>query len=346
MITVNNLDNIEIIPLIETLSIQKISDEKYFSNKYSNYISNSRLSLINPLQDNNPVSFFEGFNGNSYNDSLLLGSSVHQLVLQPESFILADCVDRPTAKLGFVADELYPFYLQNSLTEYNIVNVSNKVGYYKDKLNSDRINFILESCSQYWSNREKFEKTLVDKKATPIYLDNKSRERVLGCIDSLKKNSYISSLLSPGRVCLPPISENEQAILLDIEVRVPGYNPFVLKLKAKVDHYSIDSILNTIIVNDIKTIGKVLSEFSNNFERFHYYRELAIYSWLLSLVAYKFHNLKNCKIQSNCLVVSTISSYYSKVYTVTRKDFIKGWNEFKYLMRLVAHYYSNGYRFK
>ena len=55
-----NLNDIKITPLIDTLKLQKIDDTTYFSQKYSNYISNSRLSLINPDQGGNPEKFFEG----------------------------------------------------------------------------------------------------------------------------------------------------------------------------------------------------------------------------------------------------------------------------------------------
>ena len=55
------VDNIKIIPLLDTLRLQKIDDSEYFSKKYSGYISNSRLSLINPKQDGSPEKFFNGF---------------------------------------------------------------------------------------------------------------------------------------------------------------------------------------------------------------------------------------------------------------------------------------------
>ena len=50
-----------ITPLLDTLRLQKIDDEEYFSEKYSNYISNSRLGLINPDQGGSPERFFTGF---------------------------------------------------------------------------------------------------------------------------------------------------------------------------------------------------------------------------------------------------------------------------------------------
>ena len=110
-------------------------------------------------------------------------------------------------------------------------------------------------------------------------------------------------------------------------------------------NYTIDKETNTIVVNDVKTIGKIVSEFPDNFKKFHYHRELSLYSWLLSLVAKKYYGMENCTIRSNCLVVSTIPKYYTKVYEVTKADFTRGWEEFKVLLRLVAYYYNKGYRF-
>ena len=87
-----------------------------------------------------------------------------------------------------------------------------------------------------------------------------------------------------------------------------------------------------------------MSEFPGNFEKFHYGRELGLYTWLLSLCAKKYYGMEDCTIKSNCLVVSTIPQYYSKVYEVTRKDLLQGFNEFKYLLRLVAYYTATQYK--
>lgn len=74
MLDKSYLNQIEIIPLLDTLRLQKIDDAEYFSEKYGGYISNSRLSLINPEQDNDPKAFFEGLNKHSkYSDALIFG---------------------------------------------------------------------------------------------------------------------------------------------------------------------------------------------------------------------------------------------------------------------------------
>lgn len=332
---------------MDTLRLQKIDDAEYFSSKFGGYISNSRLSLINPKQDNDPKAFFEGLGKhNKYSDALIFGSAVHELVLQPELFELAMDVDRPTAKMGFMADELYRAYIRGELNDSIIIAASNKIDYYKGKMNKERIESVIDACVPYWESREAYEKSIGDPSITPIYLDPKGRERVLECVAALKRNKSIQKLLHPEGILEDPISENEQAILLDVEVKIPKFDSFILRLKSKIDNYTIDTETNTIVINDVKTIGKIVSEFSNNFDRFHYHRELSLYSWLMTLVAKKFYGMETCTVQSNCLVVSTIPKYYTKVYQLSKADFIKGWNEFKFLLRLVAHYYNKGYRFE
>lgn len=341
------LNDIVIEPILDSLLLQKIEDSEYFSNKYSGYISNSRLSLINPNQDNDPKAFFEGLSKhNKYSDALIFGSAVHELVLQPELFHLCETVNRPTAKAGFMADELYPLFSDSSnRNNYEaIYKASEKIDYYKGKLTEDKIESLLDKCIDYWDSRRTYENSKLT--STPIYLDAKSRERVNQCVVALGGNKTIQSLLHPVGLLETPISENEQAILLDVKVSSKRGSQFILKIKAKLDNYTIDRETNVITVNDVKTIGKVISEFGNNFNRFHYYRELALYSWLLTLVARKYYNMADCSVRSNCLVVSTIPNYYTKVYKLTKKDFRRGWEEFTYLLKLVAYYIENGYKFE
>lgn len=66
------LKEIKLRPLLETLRLEKISDAVYFSETYKNYVSNSRLGLINPRQEGSPDKFFTGFT-NFYSPSLILG---------------------------------------------------------------------------------------------------------------------------------------------------------------------------------------------------------------------------------------------------------------------------------
>ena len=84
---------------MDTLHLQKISDEVYFSEKYTNYISNSRLSLINPKQDNDPKAFFEGLSKhNKYSDALIFGRILivklfHVYLFLTDFFIIFACIN-------------------------------------------------------------------------------------------------------------------------------------------------------------------------------------------------------------------------------------------------------------
>ena len=114
-----------------------------------------------------------------------------------------------------------------------------------------------------------------------------------------------------------------------------------MRLKAKLDNYTIDFDSNTTTVNDLKTIGAILPKSDGedgNFGRFHYHRELAIYLWLLKMYVEKQYGMKNPHMKVNCLVVSTIPDHYTKVYEVTNKEIDKGFKEFRYLLKLVAYY--------
>lgn len=328
------IDNIKIIPLLDTLRLQKIDDSEYFSKKYSGYISNSRLSLINPKQDGSPEKFFNGFTF-TYSPAFQIGSAVHELILQSDLFYLVDSVDKPTAKLGAIADELYPIFKEKNIKDEDIINAAVKIDYYGGNLNQNKIDNVLNSCTPYWTSRKQFESTYSENKEL-IYLDKKSREIVCNCVNALKSNKNIQNLLHPSSIIYEPISENEQAILLDVEVEMPNGNNFILSLKAKLDNYTVDFDTNTVIVNDVKTTFDIIPNFNLAIQRFHYYREMAIYCWLLSLCVKKFYNLDKFTIKSNFLVVQTKSNYYTKVIPMTKKLFSNGFNEFKYLLDLVV----------
>lgn len=100
--------DIKLIPLSDTIYRDDISDEVYFSKKYKDYISNSRLKLINPSQQGSPKTYLRGFDGNS-TQSLLIGNGVHCMLLQPDDFELAPDLNKPSAKLGNTIDKIISY---------------------------------------------------------------------------------------------------------------------------------------------------------------------------------------------------------------------------------------------
>ena len=327
-----------ITPLLYTLRLQKIDDEEYFSEKYSNYISNSRLGLINPDQGGSPERFFTGFKP-MYSAAFDLGTGVHCCTLQSDLFTICEEVDKPTAKVGALADRLYSTYKTREITTEDIIKEATIIDYYGGNLNSAKIKAVLEKCEPYWRDRKQFEEHYNEDK-TLLYFDPKSRHTVQSCVKALASNKKIQDLLHPTGLIEDPISDTEQAILLDVQVESDKGN-FKLRLKSKLDHFSIDRDTNTVVVNDVKTIGKIVSEMGGNIEKFHYNRELAMYAWLLSLCAEKYYGLDKPIVKGNYLVVSTIPAYYTKVIPMTKGMFKEGWNEFRRLLRLVAECVAN-----
>lgn len=339
------LSNIKITPLLDTLYLEDIDDSIYFSERYADYISNSRMSLINPAQDGSPQAFFEGLSKNSkFTSNLAFGSTVHELVLQPESFFLCEDINAPTAKVGIMADLLYGMSINGELpNDEQIRNIAIKVDYYKGLPTPSQMKKVKDTIKSYFKERYKFEQNSTDERKA-IYLDEKSRDRLLEILSSLNNNSGIQNLLHPKDLFGEPLkSENEKTILLDIQVDMPDVEPFIMKLKAKLDNYTIDPINNIITVNDVKTTGKLCSYFQESIQNFHYNRELAFYGWLLSLCAKKFFNLSNPIVKGNFLVVETVPSYKSSIESMKTSWFKAGVKEFLTLLKMIAYYKIHGY---
>ena len=336
------LSEIKITPLLDTLRLEDISDEEYFSESYSNYISNSRLSLINPDQGGCPEDFFVT-RPIQRSDSLRFGSAVHTLVLQKDDFILVDSVDAPTAKAHYMAEYLFDVMKKKGTkipTDEEIIEASNVIDYYKDKMTDKKIDDLRLKCNGYWLQRFLFENEYTGKQQ-PIYLDPRSRDKLQSCLESIEKDNAIQNLLHPEGLVETPITQNEKTILLDIKVDCE--KSFILKIKAKLDNYTIDKDSNIITVNDLKTTGRIITEFNNAISKYHYNREIAFYSWLLNLCANKFYNMEKPTIKGNFLIVETIPNYLTGVVPMTPKLYKDGIKEFQHLLKLVAFYVMNGY---
>lgn len=316
-------------PLLETLRWEDMPDEEYFSEKYSDCVSNSRLSLINPEQGGSPEKFLE--NKHSFSDSFLLGSAVHAEILQPGEFDIIGGIDRPTAKLGLMADELFKYY--PNITRDDIIIASNKIDYYKGKMDDKKCQFVYDNCLPYWSKL----KDLYDSKAItkePILLDNNTKNKYDACVTSVKNNKEIVSLLEPEGFFDDVVVGNEVAFfIVFLAVDTETGQSVEIPFKAKLDNFTI--VGNDVTLNDLKTTRHWLDKFKESFKDYHYYRQMGAYSWLLRLYAEK-NNIKIDSFKANMLVVSTVPDYRSGVFKVRASDVQQGFDEFKYLLKLVA----------
>lgn len=331
--------NVKLIPLLDTIQLIEMSDEEYFSDKWAGYISNSKLALINPDQDGSPQIYKEGLSKHpKYSDSLVFGSAVHELVLQPKEFAVVNNVDRPTAKMGAMADELYKTFLSNKgvVSDKDIIAASDKIDYYKGKMDSIKIENVKDKCINYWWDRRDWESEYNNSEIEPIYLDPKSREKLQLCLASVEANKEVQDLLHPKGVFEEPISMNEAALFMDVKAEHEGKET-ILKLKGKLDNFTIDIETNEVVLNDLKTTGHWLIDFGDSFKKYHYNRQMAMYAWVLRSYVQKQYNIKPSSLMANMLLVCTVPDYRAGVFRVTNGEIRKGFLEFKDLLQRVAY---------
>lgn len=331
--------NVKLIPLFDTIQLIEMSDEEYFSEKWAGYISNSTLALINPDQDGSPQIYKEGLSKHpKYSDSLVFGSAVHELVLQPKEFAVVNNVDRPTAKMGAMADELYKTFLSNKgvVSDKDIIAASDKIDYYKGKMDSIKIENVKDKCINYWWDRRDWETEHNNLGTEPIYLDPKSREKLQLCLASVEANKEVQDLLHPKGVFEEPISMNEAALFMDVKAEHEGKET-ILKLKGKLDNFTIDTETNEVVLNDLKTTGHWLIDFGDSFKKYHYNRQMAMYAWMLRSYVEKQYNIKPSSLMANMLLVCTVPDYRAGVFRVTNGEIRKGFLEFKDLLQRVVY---------
>ncbi|KAA6361331.1 MAG: hypothetical protein EZS28_043143 [Streblomastix strix] len=241
--------------------IVDITDKDYFSKSYSQYISNSKLSLLNPEEGGGPDKFKSGLGDNKiYSNALEFGSAVHQLVLQPGEFYLVDAVDKPTGKLSFMVDYLLENEL--SLNEKNITKAACAIGYFKGMLNAEKIEEVREKIRPFYNYIVDDVKEISYIKE-PVYLSSYDRYRCQACLDSVKKHPAMQRLLYPSDAG----TFNEATLLAEIEVLVPDEEVVTLKFKGKLDNYTVNH--DKVILNDLKTTGKAIPDFVKSFQKYH-----------------------------------------------------------------------------
>lgn len=91
--------------------------------------------------------------------------------------------------------------------------------------------------------------------------------------------------------------------------------------------------------NKVKEVDEVGNEvwrwYQGSMEKYHYYRQLALYSLLLKAALKQYYDL-DYAIKVNMLVVETIPNFTSVVYPVNNKFIQRGLQEFKRLLVKVA----------
>jgi len=333
---------IKIIP--ETLELIKMSDEEYFSEKYRGYISNSSLSKINPDEGGSLEKYLAPYK-QEYSDSFELGSALHAMVLQPDSFIISD-IRKPNAKLGIWAEEVFKLRSQGLTLIESFKQASFNANYYAGTLNDNKLKVAIKKSLSFYLGRMKVEEISGIK---TLFISEPVALKYAECIVRVKENQKIHYTLNPEGLLEKPTVFNEYAIFCEADFVKDDDTIKRIKLKGKIDNFTLDREECVVTLNDLKTTGKPLGFFMGNlvnqegeevwydgsFQKYHYYRQVALYGWLLQSALKQFYNI-NYQLKVNMLVVETIPYFNGKIFVVNGNFIKEGLKELKQLLTLVV----------
>lgn len=344
---------------------KQMDDETYFGPEYKDYVSNSKMGLLNPAQGGSPQKFFEGFKSNN-SSALATGSAVHQLTLEKDIYTLSN-ITRPGGKLGLAYDEYKKLRKDKTkMIEECMVLACKNVNYYVSRLDKYDGNSLPGFMKDGIAKCLEFNKVYKTKKTEDgkniIYLQSDQHKKCVACVKSLKENEEIQKELNV------PLSYCEDVILCDMKVTFPKdfnnpdgeQNETIVKLKMKADQWSINHENKSFVLNDVKTTGKPLQHFmgyeyeeefmdnkrtvfkNGSWQNFHYSRQMAMYLYILAKYIEQEYG-SGYKMSTNMLVVETVGAFNSKLFPVSNKQIKSGFKEFKDLLKRVAYHQVNGY---
>jgi hypothetical protein len=266
---------------------------------------------------------------------------VHQLLLQKEIFTLGPEINKPSAQLGQVLDLVIEYNKTHSLYD-SIVKACKEVQYYANNIDSKRICKIIESGMEYMFYRKQYSNPNM------LFLSKRDRDVVVNCIDNLNNNSQVTHLLNPSEDVQ---SFNEDAFFITFKCSHQNKN-CEIKCKMKADNWTIDLENKIIVLNDLKTTGKLIGQFmQNSFVKFHYARQFAFYLYVLLRYCEKEYgyNSEDWRFQCNVIVSETTADNKSAVFNITKDLLDEGRKEFCNLLKRVAccemYGYSNKHTF-
>ena len=332
------LSDIQIAPIMESVFREKISDEVYFSPKYSGYISNSRLKLINPDQGGCPSLYQKGFSNNK-TQSLYLGSKIHELCLQPEEFSIGPDYGKPNGKLGLVIDEIIKLRKQHWKVHEAILEACKRVDYYQGYMTPTRIKSIVKSGYKYYLQ------AYHHSNESECLLSTKDRKIVTTCVENLKSKE-VQNVLYPTDLFGDAITfYNEDAFFIDFACKHED-KECVIKFKMKADNWTIDLDNKVITLNDLKTTGHLANQFmEGSWINFHYSRQFSLYLYVLLRYCEKEYgyNSDEWTFKCNVVVVETTGDNRACVFPITKEMLEPGRKEFCKLLKMVAYCEMYGY---
>lgn len=353
-----DISKYKIIPKPETAKRLTMSDAEYFGNALTGYVSNSQLSLLNPAQGGSYAKFLAGFDDSNMNaNSLELGSAVHALFLEAHSYRLSDYT-KPSGKVGPIIYDTYNLIKNGDKREFDVIlkECALNNDYYSNSLTEKRILTLKEKGVPYFNYLQGVVKT---DDVTEIVLSEDMRNKCSTIIKNLNADPSIMLKFFPEDLLGEVKVYYEDVITMDIDVELEPGIIQTIKLKGKIDQWSIDYENKAISINDLKTTGKECKYFAGfefddfvtgekrfvngSFQNFHYHRQVAMYSWMIWHYTQEIRkNDKAWTMNSNIGVVETIGEHNTLLLPVSKTTVMSGYKEFDTLIKTLAHYMYYG----
>lgn len=334
-----------------------IDDADYFGEEYKDYVSNSSLKYINPDEGGSAFNYKNRVSQQS--DSLELGSAIHKMILEGDKYILSE-VDKPNGKLGPVVDYAYAAIYSGSNNADNCIEIACTImDYYTGALTEDRIRDAIEKGRDYFN-------FLVAKgeRRGIVVLTPALKGRLEKSVSSIKANRDIVSLITPSDDIFDVKHFREDVIVAEAKV-----NGQKLKLKCKVDSWSIDFDNKVITLNDLKSTGASIQGFmgkyvtvfepgegsevlsrkefvGGSFQKWHYHRQMGMYALLLKASCEEEFGIKDIEeweFRVNMIVAETLPPYNAYSFSVHSGWLEAGVQEMQDLLARVAWHEQNGW---
>jgi len=211
-------------------------------------------------------------------DSYLIeGKVIHCLLLDGDNFdkqFVVSPLSLPSDNPKIVVDKVFRYAQEtNSLDqdlrsfELQILDILKEINLYQSlKTDEQRVDkMVTDQTVSYFD--------FLKKKGKKDVLDTETYSRCLESVQILRQNPEVVEALDLYRNSGGTVYSEHP-----IQIDLPGY-PF--GLKGIVDNFIVDENNKTVIINDLKTTGKTVSEFPETVEYYKYWLQAAVYKQLI-----------------------------------------------------------------
>jgi hypothetical protein len=282
-----------------------------------------------------PRSFYNWYILNEKEESLdshlVGGKIVHCLLLEPENFSKEFAImpgKLPGASNKKIVDIIYKEYAESSDTISNDLTIYsdaiiNELTYMQlhQKLVDDKD---LKKEGSKTGDQKRLSKVLTAENieyfkflvnsSGKIIIDQETYDKSNRSVEAVKSNSHISKLMGLD------VKKNDFELLQVCEKNVEVWNELFIQTKIQngvgfkgfIDNLVLDHANQKIIINDLKTTSKSLTDFPETVKYYKYWMQAAIYYRLTEF--WNSNNIgvdiKNYKIEFNFIVIDKMNQAY------------------------------------